>query len=166
MCASLLIQEYRAEVRRTFEATEKIFAADMKWRDDWVEGRKQERRNERRKARKALKKGSQHEEEEAVGRQERSANTSGGRIVPVEEGESGSGGDGSAGLRTGGNRCSGPAVRNDSGERTPAAEGDSSSGVMIQVECSLLASESGGEQQCHNAKTEEGGRGAGGYGGA
>ncbi|CAM9344922.1 unnamed protein product [Ectocarpus fasciculatus] len=50
------LKGYRADVRRTFEATEEIFAADMKWRDDWAEARKKERRNERRQAKeKALK---------------------------------------------------------------------------------------------------------------
>ncbi|CAN0103190.1 unnamed protein product [Ectocarpus sp. 12 AP-2014] len=50
------LKGYRAEVRRTFEATEEIFAADMKWRDDWAEARKTERRDERRQAKeKALK---------------------------------------------------------------------------------------------------------------
>lgn len=47
----LQTQEYRAEVRRNYEATEQIFAADMKWRDDWLEDRKKERRKERRTAR-------------------------------------------------------------------------------------------------------------------
>lgn len=58
-------QGYRADVRRTFEATEEIFAADMKWRDDWTEARKKERRNERRRAKeKALK--EKEEEGEAA----------------------------------------------------------------------------------------------------
>ncbi|CAM9366534.1 unnamed protein product, partial [Pylaiella littoralis] len=62
--AQQTLKGYRAEVRRTFEATEKIFAADIKWRDDWVEGRKQERRNERRKARGASERAAAEEEEE------------------------------------------------------------------------------------------------------
>lgn len=45
------LQDYRAEVRRNYEATEQIFAADMKWRDDWLKDRKKERRKERRAAR-------------------------------------------------------------------------------------------------------------------
>ena len=77
-------QGYRAEVRRTFEATEKIFAADMKWRDEWVESRKRERRNERRKAKKTPKEGG---EESAGGQQEGSVKHSGGRIFPEEEEE-------------------------------------------------------------------------------
>ena len=44
-----LTQDYRAEVRRNYEATEQIFAADMKWRDDWAEDQKKERRKERRR---------------------------------------------------------------------------------------------------------------------
>lgn len=44
-----LMQDYRAEVRRNYEATEQIFAADMKWRDDWAEDQKKERRKERRR---------------------------------------------------------------------------------------------------------------------
>lgn len=43
------MQGYRAEVRRNYEATEQIFAADMKWRDDWAEDQKKERRKERRR---------------------------------------------------------------------------------------------------------------------
>lgn len=43
------MQDYRAEVRRNYEATEQIFAADMKWRDDWAEDQKKERRKERRR---------------------------------------------------------------------------------------------------------------------
>lgn len=84
------MQGYRAEVRRTFEATEKIFAADMKWRDEWVEGRKKERRNERRKVKRAPKEG----EEEPAGGQEERVKHSGGRIFPEDEEESHNGSPG------------------------------------------------------------------------
>lgn len=85
---ALEFQGYRAEVRRTFEATEKVFAADMKWRDDWLEGRRRERRNERRTAKKAPAEGGGEDEEPAGGGQEGSAQNSGGRIFPEEEEQS------------------------------------------------------------------------------
>lgn len=98
-CVCGFVQGYREEVRRTFEATEKIFAADMKWREDWVEGRKRERRHERRKAKRALKE-EEEEEEAAAGRQQQpqrgndSSQNGGGRIFP-EGGGGDSGNDSS-----------------------------------------------------------------------
>lgn len=146
MCTAWLLQGYRAEVRRTFEATEKIFAADMKWRDDWVEGRKKERRNERREEKKALK----GKEEESAGGQEGSARNSGGRIFPEEEEESRST-PGRVAPKTE-DSCSGPAVQ---------AEGDTCSGRRVLAEEGQpFSAGSSGAKRYQNPEEDEGVRGA------
>lgn len=150
------LQGYRAEVRRTFEATEKIFAADMKWRDEWVEGRKKERRNERRKAKQALK----EEEEGSAAGQEGSAKISGGRIFPQEDEEESrsSSSPGRVAPKTEGNCCSGPAVQ---------AEGSTGSGrrVLAEEETEKVEGQSfsiglSGAERHHNPQDDEAVRGA------
>lgn len=148
----MALQGYRAEVRRTFEATEEIFAADMKWRDDWVEGRKKERRNERRKAKNALK----HEEEEgteeeSLGGQGGSAKQGGRRIFPEEE-EGARSSPGREAPKTE-DRCSGRAVQE---------EGDASGGqrVLAEEEGQLLSGDFSSAKQHHPAQDDEGIRGA------
>lgn len=42
------MQGYRVEVRRNYEEFEQAFAADMKWRDSWVEAKRDQRREDRR----------------------------------------------------------------------------------------------------------------------
>ncbi|CBJ48718.1 hypothetical protein Esi_0046_0109 [Ectocarpus siliculosus] len=122
------LKGYRAEVRRTFEATEEIFAAEMKWRDDWAEARKKERRNERRQAN---EKAPKEKEAAAAAAAESRAqgdgrpfSTGDARIFPEEEEEQGVNSD----------RCSsvgrtGPeAEEKTSGREPPDEEGGGDKG--------------------------------------
>ncbi|CAM9367204.1 unnamed protein product [Ectocarpus sp. 4 AP-2014] len=122
------LKGYRAEVRRTFEATEEIFAADMKSRDDWAEARKKERRNERRQAK---EKALQEKEVAAAAAAESRAQgddrpfwAGDARIFPEEEEEQGVHSD----------RCSsvgraGPeAEEKNSGRKPPEEEGGGDKG--------------------------------------
>lgn len=143
------LQGYRAEVRRTFEATERIFAADMKWRDEWVEGRKKGRRDERRKAKQSLKAG---EEEPAGGQEERAIN-SGRRIFPEDKEES----------RTNSSPVTAVApITEDGGGSARAgaahAEGDTRSGrrVLAEEDGRHSSTRLSGAERHHNPEVDEG----------
>lgn len=162
VCCVCVLQGYRAEVRRTFEATEKIFAADMKWRDDWAEDRKQERRNGRRKAKRALKEAAAGGEQQQQQQGKDSLQNGGGRIFPEGEGDNGGRSSTSVGQVVSKNRdrCSSGRVLPD--------EGDSSSGggriVRAGREERLSSTVGGGgasgaERCSRNPEVGEGGMG-------
>eukprot|EP00903_Cladosiphon_okamuranus_P008013 g7730.t1 len=147
------LKGYRAEVRQTFEATEKIFAADMKWRDEWVERRKKERRDERRKAKKALTEG----EERAEGAEKSAKNINGGRIFPEEGGESCT--NSSPGMVVA------PTTEDGGGSsaRAARAEGETRSRrrrVLAEEEGRAFSADLSGAHRQHNAEGDEGFRGA------
>ncbi|CAB1120370.1 unnamed protein product [Ectocarpus sp. CCAP 1310/34] len=132
------LKGYRADVRRTFEATEEIFAADMKWRDDWAEARKKERRNERRQAKeKALQEkeaaAATAAESRAQG-DDRLFRAGNSRIFPDEEEEQGVHSD----------RCSsvgraGPeAEEKNSGRVPPEEEGGGDKGHGIRPTAAVV----------------------------